>query len=298
MNKIFSTRLVVLFSVCWFVFALANCKESKASDSMSGVFTFMKGTITKNGQVAKLGNVVNEGDVLVSQKRSTAVIQFSSGALITLRGDSEFEVSVLSQSKDGKKNVSLTQKKGSTFSKVISSENMDYSVSAPTLTAGVRGTSFEMNVSKDGGTEIKLLEGKVAISPDEKRVGSKAKELILDSGNKIKVTVSHGISEPQELTSKDKGELASLNKIELVPNPEEAPKMITDSEVIEILSADYKEYTLEDVKKEYGKISKIIAKSGQIYVGNFAQKGKKIMIRTTDGQFSIPASEVKKVSLY
>ena len=300
MKKIFSRKLMAFCSISLPVFVLANCKESNKA-SMNGVFTFVKGTVTKNGQIAQLGSIVNAGDVLVSQKKSTAVIQFSSGALITLRGGSEFKVSALSQGKDGKKVIALTQKKGSTFSKIISSENVDYSVSAPTLTAGVRGTSFEVNISKSGDAEIKLLEGKVAVAPDQTKVGSQAKEILLSAGNKIKVTASRGISEPQALTSQDQKELTSMNQIELVPNVEEAPKATTvviPEAMVEEMATDYKEYTLEDLKKEYGKISKIIAKSGQIYVGNFAQKGEDLMIRTTDGQFSIPASDVKKVSLY
>ena len=299
MKKIFSRKLMAFCSVSLLIFVLVSCKESNKA-SMNGVFTFVKGTITKNGQIAQLGSIVNAGDVLMSQKKSTAVIQFSSGALITLRGGSEFKVSALSQGKDGKKIIALTQKKGSTFSKIVSSENVDYSVSAPTLTAGVRGTSFEVNISKRGDTEIKLLEGKIAVAPDQTKVGSQAKEVLLSAGNKIKVTTSRGISEPQALTSQDQKELTSMNQIELVPNIEEAPKatIVIPEAMVEEMATDYKEYTLEDLKKEYGKISKIIAKSGQIYVGNFAQKGEDLMIRTTDGQFSIPASDVKKVSLY
>lgn len=298
MKKIFSSKLAILISVGLFAFAVIGCKEGDKS-SMRGVFTFVKGTVTNNGQVAKLGDAVKEGDLLISQKKSTAVVQFSSGALVTLRSTSELKVSALSQDKNGKKIVALSQKKGSTFSKIVSSENVDYSISAPTLTAGVRGTSFGLNVSKDGSTEIKLLKGKVAVAPDKAKAGSEAKELLLSSGNKIKVTGSRGISEPQKLTSKDTKELSSMNKIELVPNVEKAPKAVSISaEVSEVISAEVQEYTLKDLEKEYGKISKIVTKSGKIYVGNFAQKGGHMVVRTTDGQFSVPSNQVEKVSLY
>ena len=300
MKKALSKRLTTSLLIVSFAFFMMSCKE-KEKPSMTGVFTFIKGTVTKNGEITKLGSSVKEGDVLTSKKRSTAVIQFSGGALVTLRGGSELRVSALSQRQDGKKIVSLAQKKGSTFSKIISSEEVDYSVSAPTLTAGVRGTSFELNVSKNGGTEIKLLKGKIAVAPEQKKVGADAKEVLLESGKKMKVTQNHGVSEPQALTKKDVKTLSSLDTIEMVPDIEEAKieeAVAIPKAVAKVLTEDFQEYTLDDLKKEYGRISKVVTTSGKIYIGNFSQKKKDILIRTTDGQFSISAKRIKKVSAY
>ena len=307
MKKALSKRLTTSLLIVSFAFFMMSCKE-KEKPSMTGVFTFIKGTVTKNGEITKLGSSVKEGDVLTSKKRSTAVIQFSGGALVTLRGGSELRVSALSQRQDGKKIVSLAQKKGSTFSKIISSEEVDYSVSAPTLTAGVRGTSFELNVSKNGGTEIKLLKGKIAVAPEQKKVGADAKEVLLESGKKMKVTQNHGVSEPQALTKKDVKTLSSLDTIEMVPDIEKVEENAEEGKleevvaipaaVAEVLTEDFQEYTLDDLKKEYGRISKVVTTSGKIYIGNFSQKKKDILIRTTDGQFSISAKRIKKVSAY
>ncbi len=309
MRFIFSKVLVNLLLSSLFILLTVNCKESN-KNSLSGVFTFVKGSITQNGVAAKLGDLVKEGDVLSSQTKSIAIVQFSSGALITLRGNSKFKVATLSQTKDGKKIVSLMQKEGSTFSKVISSENFDYSIDTPTLTAGVRGTSFEINIEKGGNTEIQLLKGKVTLTPNKNKVGAKAQELLLEDGNKIKVTTNYGISEPQKLTSENEKMLTEMNKVKFISDIDnkiersenEGTSQILTSplspEAVEILSVDMEEYTMENLKKEYGKLSKIITNSGKVYVGNFLQINKKIVIRTTDGQFSVSADEIKKVSAY
>ena len=314
MKKALFKRSTVSLLTVLFAFFMLSCKEN-VKPSMTGVFTFIKGTVTKNGEITKLGSSVKEGDVLISKKKSTAVIQFSGGALVTLRGGSELRVSALTQRQDGKKIVSLAQKKGSTFSKIVSSEEVDYSVSAPTLTAGVRGTSFELNVSKNGGTEIKLLKGKVAVAPEKEKVGANAKEVLLESGKKIKVTQNYGVSEPQALTKKDSETLSSMDVIEMVPDIEKVAKEVEEGKleeaaillketvsipeaVAEVLSEDFQEYTLEDLKKEYGRISKVVTTSGKIYIGNFSQRKKDILVRTTDGQFSISAKRIKKVSAY
>jgi hypothetical protein len=277
-----------------------NCKE-KSTGAIGGVFTFLKGKVTVNGVAAKLGNIVKKGDLIASKKGSAAVVQFSDGALITVKSSSEINISDMSKSESGH-NVVVTQNKGSTFSKIISSEKVQYSISSPTLTAGIRGTSFELNVDKDGATEVKLLKGKVAVSPSESE-----EETLLDKGSKLKVTETYGMSTPQKLNKSDVKKLSALDEIQIVPDIE---KKVEEKDlnfenvisakaenVVKEITEERKEYTLEDLKKEYGKISKIITKSGKVYIGNFLQKGsgKTIQVRTVDGQFTVHPNEIKKV---
>jgi hypothetical protein len=277
-----------------------NCKE-KSTGAIGGVFTFLKGKVTVNGVSAKLGNMVKKGDMITSKKGSAAVVQFSDGALITVKSSSEINISDMSKSESGH-NVVVTQNKGSTFSKIISSEKVQYSISSPTLTAGIRGTSFELNVDKDGATEVKLLKGKVAVSPSESE-----EETLLDKGSKLKVTETYGMSKPQKLNKSDVKKLSALDEIQIVPDIE---KKVEEKDlnfenvisakaenVVKEITEERKEYTLEDLKKEYGKISKIITKSGKVYIGNFLQKGsgKTIQVRTVDGQFTVHPNEIKKV---
>jgi hypothetical protein len=277
-----------------------NCKE-KSAGTIGGVFTFLKGKVTVNGVAAKLGNIVKKGDLIASKKGSAAVVQFSDGALITVKSSSEINISDMSKSESGH-NVVVTQNRGSTFSKIISSEKVQYSISSPTLTAGIRGTSFELNVDKDGATEVKLLKGKVAVSPSESE-----EETLLDKGSKLKVTETYGMSTPQKLNKSDVKKLSALDEIQIVPDIE---KKVEEKDlnfenvisakaenVVKEITEERKEYTLEDLKKEYGKISKIITKSGKVYIGNFLQKGsgKTIQVRTVDGQFTVHPNEIKKV---
>jgi hypothetical protein len=298
-NLLNKSLVLALVTLILFVF---SCKES-SKPAMSGVFTFVKGSVLQNGQVAKLGGSVGENDIISSQKDSSAVIQFSSGALITLRSNSEVEVSKLAKGEAGQKTVTLTQRKGSTFNKIVSSENVDYSITSPTLTAGVRGTSFEVNVAESGDSEIKLLKGKVDVGSKES-----SKTLSLKKGNKIKVTKASGLSEPQALSKGDKKLLSSMNKIKIVADLESKmaqggeflkSEEVAPAEAISIaLIEGVQEYTLDDLEKEFGKISKIRTKSGKIYVGNFVQRKNKINIRTTDGLFSIEPDELKSISSY
>ena len=300
-NLLNKSLVLALVTLILFVF---SCKES-SKPAVNGVFTFVKGTVLQNGQVAKLGDTVGESDIVSSQKDSSAVIQFSSGALITLRSNSEVEVSKLAKGEAGQKTVTLVQKKGSTFNKIVSSENFDYSITSPTLTAGVRGTSFEVNVAEDGDSEIKLLKGKVDVGSKES-----SKTLLLEKGKKIKVTKASGISEPQALNKEDKKSLSSMDEIKIVADLESkmtqgGSKFLKSEEVVSAETAasitlieGVKEYTLDDLEKEFGKISKIVTNSGKIYVGNFVQKKGRINIRTADGLFSIKPNELKRISSY
>ena len=300
MKSLLLNKLTVLVYVALIGLLTLNCKE-KSTGAVGGVFTFLKGNVTVNGVDAKLGNIVKKGDMITSQKTSAAVIQFSDGALITVKSSSEIKISDISKSESGQ-NLVLTQSKGSTFSKIISSEKVQYSISSPTLTAGIRGTSFELNVDKDGATEVKLLKGKVAVSPSESE-----EETLLEKGSKLKVTQAYGMSEPQKLSKNDVEGLDTLEEIQILPDVEKKVEeenlnfenVISEraKEAVEKITEERKEYTLEDLKKEYGKISKIITKSGKVYIGNFLQKGsgKTIQVRTVDGQFTVHPNEIKKV---
>ena len=300
MLSLLKNKLAVLLSLALVGLLTLNCKET--SSDVGGVFTFLKGDVKLNSTVAKLGEVVKKGDVITSQKKSAAVIQFLDGALITIKASSEIAISELSVSKESQE-VVLTQKKGSTFSKIISTEEVQYSINSPTLTAGVRGTSFEFNVSKEGETEVKLLKGKVAVKSASS--SSEKEDALLEQGQKLKATKAYGVSEPQRLNKREIRELQTLDKVQIVP---EVEKKINQAESdfvdvipeasIETISGEQRKYTLSDLKLEYGRISKIITKDGKVYVGNFLQKGSKspMIVRTLDGQFTIPANKIKKVS--
>jgi hypothetical protein len=55
------------------------------------------------------------------------------------------------------------------------------------------------------------------------------------------------------------------------------------------------EVTLDDIKKQYGSLSKVTTKNGKTYVGAFKQVGGKFEIITIKGKEVITATDIAKV---
>jgi hypothetical protein len=286
--------------------------ESGKVDDLIGKITFKRGTVLVNGAETGIGTVINETDVVKTKKKSMAVIQFGSGALITVKSNSVFKVEMLQKKANGKPIVQLLQKKGFSFNKVKTGFG-DYRLKSPTSVAGVRGTAFSLVVGKKGKTSIKLFEGKVNASPIVKGKVVEEKAVVLKSGQKI-VASKKGVGKVSKLAKSEKKMLRSLNKISFVPvTPAEDAAPVTEvpeaKEVVpektqELLVPGItkegdkaeKKMTLAELKAKYGKLSKIITKSGKTYIGIFQQKGNKMEITTVDGVISIPANDIKKIS--
>lgn len=149
MEKNFLTLLLLTFSLSIFslpIFAEANIK-------------WLKGTVTKNDKVLKVGASVQVGDRLKTAKKSFVRINFTQ-ALITLGPASELIVEA-----PKKEEKSLTKKLISGAARFIHTSDKPLSgegIVTPHASMGVRGTDFLAKVNLNlGETEIVLFDGKV-----------------------------------------------------------------------------------------------------------------------------------------
>ena len=155
-NLIISTAVVALVAV--------GCGEKKEQASLdSAKFTYVKGDVLVSGKPATLGQTVSKDATIEVKNNSMAVLQFSSAASITLKANSGLSIANLSKNDSGKPVIELSQNTGSSFSKIAKGQS-EFSIKTPTAVAGVRGTSFELVVGNGKTTQIKLLEGKVAVA--------------------------------------------------------------------------------------------------------------------------------------
>ena len=181
--------------------------------SLTGVFTNVKGEVTVNKKRVRVGARVTKNSIVKVAKKSLAVIQFSTGALITLKSKAKLKVQKLAMNDAGIPEISLKQTAGSSFSRVNKGK-AQYTMSTPTAVAGVRGTSFSVSVSKDKKTKIRLLKGKVAVKSRKK--SAKAKEVVLKTGQKITVE-SKGLKRVKKLKKAEKESLKALDQVAFVP---------------------------------------------------------------------------------
>ncbi|MFO1479745.1 MAG: FecR domain-containing protein [Turneriella sp.] len=304
-NLIISTAVVALVAI--------GCGEKKEQASLdSAKFTYVKGDVLVSGKPATLGQTVSKDATIEVKNNSMAVLQFSSAASITLKANSVLSIANLAKNDAGKPVIELSQSNGSSFSKIAKGQS-DFSIKTPTAVAGVRGTSFELEVGNGKTTKIKLLEGKVAVAkveandtPEEVKAELE-KATVVEAGQKVEVD-NKAVSKPVEITEAEKTSLQAMNTVEIAPVsgkvvvPESVEKYATGETTSASLTeaapkaAEVKKLTLADIKAKYGRIAKIQTKNGKEYVGYFNQQGAEMTIQTVDGQVRVPVASVQKVT--
>jgi len=319
-----------------------NCKEKNQTnaDQLHGTITFLRGTVDLNGNSPKIGQIVAGKDKITTKENSSAVIQFSTSAIITLESNTSVEIVKLMQGdENGKPAIDIAQNNGSTFNKIVPGK-ADYRIHTPTITAGVRGTSFSVETTSDKESSIRLFKGKVALQKPadidmtntaEGKVAEEP-EIILEAGNKISVK-NDVIEKPVTMETKELEKLEKLNEIALLPKeniekiesaskesekqmeevqkeipvvvPVETQKALnievkvpeTEKKEAPAASAP-KEITLDDLRKKYGKLSKISTNDGRTFIGYFNQVGGSMEIMTTKGKVTINVSQIEKIASY
>ncbi|MBP9164281.1 MAG: FecR domain-containing protein [Leptospiraceae bacterium] len=151
---------------------LVNCKkeEGKVADTvskptLSGVVLFVVGDVQSGTKKIKTGDVILENESVKTGKNSACDLQIKdsdAGIVMRMKSESSFQLKTIAV--NGKQVPSTVVSIGTAMvnvsGKLKSGEN--FQVVTPTQTAGVRGTKFEVNVSKDGSTTLSVTEGKVA----------------------------------------------------------------------------------------------------------------------------------------
>lgn len=309
MNKLSVTAvlisMVMLFSAC--------AKEKKAD--LIGRVTFTAGEVKINGKDCNFGDIVKGNDEVTTGEKSLAVIQFGESSVINLNEKTTLVIEALLSDK-GQDTITLNQKSGSTFNKIVKS-GTNYALKSKTAVAGVRGTTFSMVTGETGAT-IKLSTGYVKIVPVYKGVPAEEKSLTLSEGNKLEVkdTTPEAAVElkPEVLTTAESTELKELNKISLLPDIKdekkiEAIKQQKEEERVVIIPveivkaaveapAEEKPLTLKEIQKKFGAISVINTTDGKEYTGAFVQEGAVVRVHTVNGVVKIPSDKISNVSKY
>ncbi len=179
----------------------------KETNIGKGVITFVVGDVTlergSEKSKAEVNKEIQNGDVLVTDEGSTAMIAFGENAsLLEIQSDSKFRFD------DIKSDKKFFQEKGRSWllsNKLVKGEGL--SLGTPTTTAGVRGTKFYTTVIDDM-TLICHCQGKVELenssdhskmipTSDYLTVTKGTKTIVIDKDDLLKIGIpySHNHSE-------------------------------------------------------------------------------------------------------
>jgi hypothetical protein len=153
------------------------CGSAMAKVSASGTFVSVTGHVEIKSQtghhnrLAKVGSVVVEGQRVVTDKDSNAVLQFFDGSQLTIKPGTDFWLSKIQKPSDTDKILQFKMLAGNLFAKVtkLASSNSSFEIEAGGVVCGVRGTEFSMNFDPDTKTlTLTVVEGTVFSDIDGK----------------------------------------------------------------------------------------------------------------------------------
>ncbi|HOP65354.1 MAG TPA: FecR domain-containing protein [Spirochaetota bacterium] len=132
-----------------------------AASAMSVKFFLGQVTLKRSGKSlpVKVGDIVGNGDIIKTGKGAMVELAFDQTSTITVRADSTVQIG----SKNLKDSDGISVVSGEISGKFGKLKKGEYKIGSPTTVCGVRGTEFDIAVSKGGDTYVVLNEGKLAV---------------------------------------------------------------------------------------------------------------------------------------
>ncbi len=253
---------------------------------------FSKGDVQAGGQVLQTGTAIKD-QPLTTSAGSLAVIHHGD-SVKTILGPGSRVRSVKSTLTSGKSDIELVLEKGLFYSDVTKGQAL-LKIITPSAEIKVIGTGFSVQTDEQG-THVSVLEGIVQVSPVEQNPGqpTSGKPTLLEAGQKIFVSPKDSQLTVAALSAGELGFLRLLHdltrttaqtglsalaeKILLAENQGSAPKL-----------------TLADIRRKYGKISRVNLTNGKSYVGFFTMRGNQLQIITPQGTVRVASHLLRDV---
>ncbi|MBX7058018.1 MAG: FecR domain-containing protein [Leptospirales bacterium] len=148
--------------------AALNCgKNDSQTAERSMIIVFASGEAVvvrgQNEMQAKVGMVVNENDT-IKTTNGTVDLQTRSGSAVRIKNFTTVTIAKLYG--EGSADTRLSMQHGSLMASVKrTSGSENFSVTTPTAIAGVRGTTFTVDAVEGESPRVRVLDGRVAVSP-------------------------------------------------------------------------------------------------------------------------------------
>lgn len=163
--------------ICFYLFPFYGHASSKTDQMEGGKVTYVAGNAIlykksqKAGNAIRLNGQVREGDKIRTGKGSRVEILMADGSVVRLGENSVFDVNSMKvDSAAASRNIDLKLSIGRVWAKVRGVfKKSSFNVSSNNAVAGVRGTTYRLDVSEDNRTVLKVYEGVVDISPVARR---------------------------------------------------------------------------------------------------------------------------------
>jgi hypothetical protein len=142
-----------------------------AVSAMSVKFFLGQVSLVRSGKSlsVKVGDIVGNGDIIKTGKGAIVELALDENSTITVQAQSTVQIG----SKNLKDSDGISVVSGEVKGKFGKLKKGEYKIGSPTTVCGVRGTEFDVAVSKGGDTYVVLNEGSLAVRNPYKSVDLK-----------------------------------------------------------------------------------------------------------------------------
>lgn len=196
--------IICIIGVVWF---------TQASDVVKAQLIIDYGTVEIKHEVgswipAQNGTLIRQSDFIKTGDNTYASIILFESSIIRLDSNTEIQLQELIE-QAGETSITLQQETGRTWHTVQKISGIDnYDVQTPTTVASVRGTTFDINVTETGKTDVIVINGTVIVSSTEN--GSVINTIEVN-GNESVTVEPEKINESLETTSFEKDDWIRKN---------------------------------------------------------------------------------------
>ncbi len=129
--------------------------------SMTVSFFIGSATLTRGGKsvAIKVGDIVSGGDIVKTQKNGIVELTYDDSSKITIKGDTVVQIG----NKNVKDSGDIAVVSGEVNGKFGKLKKGEHRIGSPTTVCGVRGTEFNIAVSKGGDTKVDLKQGRLDV---------------------------------------------------------------------------------------------------------------------------------------
>ena len=158
------------------IFLLVFC-GSLYAESRSATISFLKGTanITKKGEKksvpAKLGLQLSGGDKIETADSTRAELKLDDGTNVRIGENTSLVIEeMLHDTENNKEKSAMKVMFGKIWMNVKKNVGQESRVITPKIIAAVKGTTYAVEVAKDGESKVNVYDGSVSVSKDGQEV--------------------------------------------------------------------------------------------------------------------------------
>lgn len=259
-------------------------KEQVASNDHKAKVTFVMGDVrlksnsTDEGVKPELGALVSASQILKTGDKSTVDLEFANGSSLRVKANTEIVVKRLLEN-NGKVVEEVSLKKGMLVAHVTKKkQNDDFNIVTPTVIAGVRGTSFLVevnpNATKEDVTRVSVLDGNVGITRHKNETPLTVEPFeVLDGRESAQEVTAGGIFKKTSIPSSD---------VKIIEGKEDEGEAETSSVVTE-----------QSLFKKYGRLEILTLEGGKKVTGVITtMDDSTVTIQTVKGLVKVDRKKV------